>query len=64
MSHKGMFVFILRQQKFATLIIISNDDSICKGFLNSQSNFKKTLWRHFILRSDSEVDGIRITVFI
>lgn len=36
-----MFVFILRQRKFATLIIISNDDSICKGFLNSQSNFKK-----------------------
>ena len=41
MSHKGMFVFILRQQKLAMLIVISNNGSICKGFLNSQSSLKK-----------------------
>ena len=34
-------MFILRQQKFAMLIIISHNGSMCKAFPNSQSNLKK-----------------------
>lgn len=51
-----MFVFILRQQKLAMLIVISNNGSIDKGFLNSQSSLKKnkTVWHHFILNQTQE----------